>query len=535
MATSLAIKNMIQQPKPYKLEPKNLQPDSLNGRTFTSFFSYGFNWIYSPSEKISWHTEIRYPLTPRTLWDKWQDKKQIIGVRFGKLTEYAMIDIDRKSPYHPFNSISGFDSILKALESIGLNKCIVVRSSGSEGIHLYYPLEYSVSTFSLACAIRQALTEHRLEIASGTLETFPNTKSFDCEYNAHRLPLQNGSYVLRDDFIPLHNQVDRFIDTWLDIAEHQDLELLLDKMAIAKELYKPRYANNAKLNDWRQELETIMATGWQGSGETNQIIFKVCEYARVFLGYSELTQIVNWVTDKVTQLKGFKEHCNHQTDLLRRVRDWSKWILDHRFPMQSKQAKEQITVKKRETQREATLQRIKDSANSIHDRGINDLSIRAIAQTIAKQAGCSIKTLYNHLSLWHPEHRNAVTANSIDNTAELEAVIQYQETAKSESQSTVTQDPYEVLERDSNNAISLKFVASGFQPLPTAVKPTQAPPQNGEAPHKNPSQNKAFFDGIKIKLLEAKIANRQQGRIDASVLLEIEALKREIELIKNQI
>lgn len=516
---------MIHDARPAKLQPKALLPESSIGNTFASFFPYYFNWIYSPSNKIAWHTETRYPLTPRTLWEKHQDSRQIIGVRFGNLTEYAMIDIDRKSPYHPFNSISNYDTILKAMSSIGLNGSICIRSSGSEGIHLYFPLEYQVNTFKLACAMRYALEAHRLEIANATLETFPNTKGYDCEYNAHRLPLQNGSYILRDDFVPLTNKVERFIDRWFDVASCQDLELLLDQMAIAKNLHKPKFANNAKLNDWRQELESIISTGWQSKGETNQIVFKVCEYARVFLGYSDLTKLVNWVTDKVTQMNGFNQHCQHKHDILKRVRDWSKWVLDHRFPMQDKKSKEDITVKKREAQREETLQRIKEVANSLYDRHGHSLTIRAMAQAIAKQAHCSVATLYDHLALWHPEHRDTVTANTIDSTAELQAVTLQQETAKNESQTAVTQTHYEVLELGSSNQKSLKFAASTFEPLPHAVASQPV------APPKNPS----FFANIKIGLLESKIAHRRSGRIDANVLLEIESLESEIREIKSKI
>lgn len=523
-------KLMIHDARPARLQPNALLPVSSTASTFSSLFPYYFNWIYSPSNKIAWYTETKYPLSPRTLWDKHQNKQQIIGVRFGKQTEYAMLDIDRKSPYHPSNSTASYDRILQAMESIGLNGSICIRSSGSEGIHLYFPLEYSVNTFSLACAIRSTLEEHKLEIANGTLETFPNTKAYDCEYNGHRLPLQNGSYVLRDDLSPLHNDVDRFLDQWFVNAECQDLELLIEKMAIAKANHKPKFANSAKLNDWRQELELIISEGWTGTGQTNELLFKVCEYARVFLGYSDLTALTNWVTDKVTQMNGFKKYCQHQTEILRRVRDWGKWVLDHRFPMQDKKSKEDITVRKRETQREETLQRIKEVSASLRERN-GDMTIRAMANAIASQAHCSVATLYNHLALWHPEHRDTVTANTIDSTAELQAVTLQQETAKNESQSTATQNHYEVLERGSNNAESLKFVASTFQPLPMNFAST---PETIQTP-RTPPQNPSFFANIKIKLLESKIANRRSGRIDSIVLLEIEQLENEIREIKSKI
>lgn len=522
---------MIHHTRPARLQPNSLLPVLSVANTFSGFFPYLFNWIYSPSQKIDWYTETRYPLTSRSLWDKHQDKKQVVGVRFGKQTTYAMIDIDRKSPYHPFNSTAKFDSVLQALQSIGLMEAIVIRSSGSEGIHLYYPLPYQVNSFSLACGIRSALLSHNLEVSNGIIESFPNTKGYDCEFNAHRLPLQNGSYILRNDFAPSSNDVNVFCDRWSSASEWQDLELLVNSCAIARENYKPKYATSGKLNDWRKELEDIMNVGWTGAGETNQILFKTCEYARVFMGFDDLSSLVGWVTDKVTQLNGFKSFCHHQSDLLRRVRDWGKWVLDHRFPMQNNKAKEVIAVKKRESQREETLQRIKDIANSLSDRHDGTMTIRAMAQAIAKQAACSIKTLYNNLALWHPEHKDTITATTIDSQRELQAVTQSQETAKNQSESTVTQTRYEVLGDGSNNAESLKIETSGFQPVENYFGSTN----ETSKPDTTPPAKQAFFDGIKIKLLESKIANRRSGRLDAIVLLEIESLEREIQQIKSKI
>lgn len=498
--------------KPSKLSPNRLLPVSSIGNTFSSFFPYLFNWIYTPRQKIDWYTETRYPLTSRILWEKHQDNRQIIGVRFGDQTEYCMIDIDRKSPNHPLNSSKNFDLVLKACASIGLLEPLMVRSSASEGLHLYFPLSYQVNTFSLACALRYTLESHRLEIASGILETFPNTKAYNSEYNAHRLPLQDGSYLVRNDLYPITNSIETFCSKWFDVAECQDLELLTEQMAIARALHKPKHVNTAKLNDWKDELETILSQGWTGSGQTNDLLHKVAQYARVFIGFTDLDRLINWVTDKVTQLNGFNQFCGHKADLLRRVRDWCKWVMNRNYPMGDKEAGEEMAQKFREKQREETAQRIKEAANSLSDRNGDTMPIRQMAKAIAKQARCSQSTLYANLSLWHPEHKDCVTPNINDSQADLELTNQQQETARSESTSTVTHNHYEVLARDSTPPNSSKFDTPPFQPLTPVAR---------------------LMHSAKIKLLEAQILARQQGRPTSTSLQEIEQFKAQIANLKS--
>jgi hypothetical protein len=470
-------------------------------------------------------------LTARTLYEKHQDKRQNIGVRFGAMTSYCMIDIDRRSPNHPYNSSANFNKVLNAIADIGLYEYLCIRSSGSEGIHLYYPIEHQVKTFDLACALRNTLEKHGLEVANGVLECFPNTKAYNSEYNAHRLPLQDASYILQHDFHPQTNDLEKFCNLWDRAAPCQDLEMLLDSFETARNSYKANHKSNAKLNDWKDELEYILAQGWTGDGQTNDLLHKVAQYGRVFLGFADLDRLINWVTDKVTQMNGFKQFCGHKADLLRRVRDWCKWVFTRNYPMGDKEAGEEMAQKFREKQREETAQRIREAANSLGDRNDSTMPIRQMAKAIAKQAGCSQSTLYKNLSLWHPEHKDSVTANVIDSQADLELANQQQETARNESTSTVTHNHYEVLANASTPPNSLKFAAPSFQPPDhVALKP-----ENLTQKVETPLKNAPFFATIKIKLLESKIHNRRSGRLSSEVLLEIEQLEAEIRKIKSEI
>ncbi len=506
---------------PSKLSPHNLLPVSQVGNVFASFFPYLFQWIHTPRDKRDWHTETKYPLSARTLWDKHQDSRQIIGVRFGDLTEYCMIDIDRNSPNHPLNSIANFDRILKACYAIGLDGSILIRSSASEGVHIYFPLEDKVKTFSLACGLRKTLEEHGFELASGILETFPNTKSYNSEYTGHRLPLQDGSYICRDDVSPITNSVERFVDLWMARSECNDLEKLTEFCDAARAAYKPKFINTKKLNDWRAELETTIEQGWTGHKQTNSLLFKIAEYGRVFLGYTDIDRLCKYVTDTALEANGFRQFSNHVFDLLQRARDWSKWVFEHRFPMQSKEGKQIVITGIREKKKAETIQRIRDAANTISDRTNDDLTIKKLANAIAKMAGCSLATLYKNLSLWHPDYKDTVTANFIDSEPDLALANQLQETAKSESQHTVTQTHYEVFAMGSSPEESSKFATPPFQAAP---QPTAAPPRR-------PS----FFVQTEIKLLEGKIAMKLTGRTTADELREVEDLRARILVLKRSL
>ena len=91
----------------------------------------------------------------------------ILGKRFGKLTNYLMIDIDINSPFHPRNG--GIEKILAAMESLGLCRFLLIRSSDSEGIHIYFPLAEPVSAWGIACATHASAHRSRCRHRRGHL------------------------------------------------------------------------------------------------------------------------------------------------------------------------------------------------------------------------------------------------------------------------------------------------------------------------------------------------------------------------------
>ncbi|PZO13834.1 MAG: hypothetical protein DCF25_15545, partial [Leptolyngbya foveolarum] len=193
-------------------------------------------WLAQPSwspillTQRGWQTVInpsgkKVPLVLGTIESHYRRAVAILGKRFGRLTNYLMIDVDINSLFHPRNG--GLKPILDAMDALGLCRYLLVRSSASGGLHIYFPLAEPVSSWGLACAAHAALTAHGVEIIGGQCELFPNKKSFNAEHNGHRLPLQNGSFLLDDDFSCISNEKACFVNYWKTAATHQDNETLL--------------------------------------------------------------------------------------------------------------------------------------------------------------------------------------------------------------------------------------------------------------------------------------------------------------------
>ena len=413
------------------LEPKSLTTTELTAQTFASFFPYSWNFIYAKNidrtSKPEWKTETRYPITGRRLYDYWADNETLIGVRFDNQTEYALLDIDKGSPYHPSNNYTQFKTVLQALEEIGLVRPLIVQSSHSEGLHIYYPLWQEVPSFGIACAIKACLQKNNCEIAAGVIETFPNTKKYDSEYNGHRLPLQTGSYLLDNDFQIVGRDIIQFVETWLTVQEHQDLDLLNQAIAEAKANYQPP-KDNRKPIKWREDLEKQIEAGWTGQGQSNQLLYLMGKYARVFLGCEQDEAIAEYITKTARAAAGFIKFCGDIKRLEQKAKDIAKWCLKHHFPFGSKKGEqtqnesENTEIQKAQKQAER-LERIRTSVNELNKTGEMPETIRGMAQAIAKSAKVSVETLYENKQLWHPEFTETSNSPNTNNSSPSPIVI----------------------------------------------------------------------------------------------------------------
>ena len=425
-------------------KPPPLPADPI-GAKFCKFFNHPWNFIIAPvptaGEKTQWTTENRYPLMPRNLWEMYLDQKCILGLRFGVETRYALIDIDRDSPYHPDNNSENFRAVVGAAENIGLCRYMLVRSSESGGLHVYFFLPEPVPTFGLACAIKFALLDEGLQLGGGQLEIFPNVKAYNknkpSNYNAHRLPLQAGSYLLDADLQPVTNDISHFLDVASMHTISQDMEELKEAIAVAVPRQKATSYNRSalgKAQEWKQHLESRIKQGWTGSAQTNDLLKDIVCYGIVWKHLSS-SALINYVVETATNAPGYREYCSHQHQIRQRAAEWVQVTESNQFytpycsfPQRlatysetygevanSGAANNVVPFRNAINQERSAMaiERVKKAiahleATSILPSAATTRAL-AIAQTTKALFGTTVSktTLHkpNYLALWHPKYR----------------------------------------------------------------------------------------------------------------------------------
>jgi hypothetical protein len=243
---------------------------------------------------------------------------QIFGKRFGMLTNYLMLDIDAGSLYHPRNG--GLQPILAAIKKLGLCRCLIIQSSDSTGIHLYFPLSAAVNSWALASAAHAVLSAAGIQITGGQCELFPNKKALGAQHNGHRLPLQQGSYLLNDDYAIVSNSKADFLQQWQLAASDQDTDTLTQALTAKTPLPAQHRAYTGALPP----------IAWTAFGDSNEVMKALVNYGDRYLGLKNVVDLAEWIIVVAPQLPGFAQFASQESkdDLLRR--NWAyRWAKSH--------------------------------------------------------------------------------------------------------------------------------------------------------------------------------------------------------------
>ncbi|MBD2078475.1 hypothetical protein H6G01_00865, partial [Leptolyngbya sp. FACHB-17] len=300
----------------------------------------------------------------------------------------------------------------------GICRTILIRSSWSEGLHLYIPLPHAVQTFGLAQAIKQCLEAQGLTIAPGQLEVFPNCKAYAIpgtytEYNAHRLPLQpnSGSCLLDDDYNPISHDLGQFFQQWDIAAAGQDLSELTSAIAISRTNNRNRRKRHTTIvEDWLQDLRAEIQEGWTGYGQTNHLLKTIACHGVVFEGLKG-DALAQYVLETATNLPGYEEWCQHQHEIRMRSTVWARSAENYYWALGSDPKRlgnahgdeGEKVVPFNVLRSEDAQRRIKAVVSRLEQEGQFPSTATARAKLIAAE-GISTRTLYNHLELWHPIH-----------------------------------------------------------------------------------------------------------------------------------
>jgi hypothetical protein len=386
-------------------------PANPHGARIAEIFTYGWSWIEAPLDQhqldTAWKTNSKYRLKPRVLWSRWQDTSSVIGVRFGSSTRYAMLDIDVNSPY-----IDQVDNILGALETIGIVRTVPIRSSWSGGLHIYCPLPQEFPTFGVACALKQCLEAQGFHLAPGELEAFPNVKSYGkfwekefTEYNGHRLPLQpgTGSCVLGSDLQPIPGGYDLavFLAMWDNAVLLNDSEAIAEAISVARANRRARRRRATGLaEEWKADLERIIAEGWTGHGQTNDLLKDIATYGRVFerLAGNDLADYIERIAES---RPGYDRWCQHRHEIHRKAYQWALSVTNYYWPLGSTPLRDRTRLGVNQARAEDARERISAAVREL--RFEIGLSVTQLGERLVQMARCSLQTLYRHRDLWHPQ------------------------------------------------------------------------------------------------------------------------------------
>jgi hypothetical protein len=391
---------------------------------FLSLFPHRFDYIWSNHGiQPQWRTESRHPLH-NSLIDQ---AANLYGVRFGKDTRYAMIDIDSGSPYHPRTDPLAIDRMVAALEPLGIIAACKVSSSYSKGLHLYFPLAGDFPSWKIATAIDALLTAAGFQICKGWLEIFPNARtSPDQLYAAHRLPMQAGSYVLNEDYEPIGHTHDRFVSTWR-WAEQRNTVTERTLNHVLKFYKRRNYTITARGAKFLQDLDAEIERGWTGHGQTNVILGRIAMRGRCFGHILEgtdaltLRQLIKYIVRTAIALPGYTDWCKHQGELEKKAEHWARSAMAKYWPYgigkDDSAAGENGTEDLRSSnpwnqlQRELARDRIRYAVYDMLDQGTLPDGVLERVNAIASY-GVGGHTLYQHTDLWHPNQVSNERINS---------------------------------------------------------------------------------------------------------------------------
>jgi len=394
---------------------------------FLALFPHRFDYIWAehPASNASaeWKSENRHPLSDRLI----DQGAYLYGVRFGKSTNYSLIDIDRQSQYHPARDPQAIKRLIDALEPLGLVAAVICTSSYSGGLHLYFPFEQPQKTWQVAIALQTLLENEGFQIALGQLELFPNAKAYVKDqpslYAAHRLPLQVGSYLLNDDLQPIYSTRDTFVERW-QFAQQRNAINAEQIDWVIKAARRQQYRLSGKADKYLNDLNAEIEIGWTDFGQTNYLLGRIAMRSYVFghvLYAAQPLEGKALVTDIIrvaTSLPGYEQWCRHQNEIEKRAEEWA----------QSVEASHYFHYKHRRKLHKANSDIAEPTWNQQQQKEARDRIKAAIADLLENEAlpptatarfqkltayGIGGSSLYRHRDLWHPVHLQPVE-NSVE-------------------------------------------------------------------------------------------------------------------------
>jgi hypothetical protein len=391
--------------------------------SFLALFPHRYDFIWvphsRPGEAVNWQTERRYPLSDRQL----NQGSTLYGVRFGSKTSYTLLDIDQGSLYHPERDPFAIRRMIEALEPLGIVSYVTCTSSYSGGLHLYVPFEEPQSSWQLSISLVTLLENAGFHLQPGQLEVFPNPKPYRSDgsfslFNAHRLPLQIGSYLLNDDFQPMWSDRTVFVQHWNFARSRNTVNAALTKRVL-KQYKRHPFRISGKADQYLNDLNAEIELGWTGPGQTNRLLGRITMRSYVFhhilTGGQPLTgsALVDEIVRVARSLPGYSDWCRHQHELEHRAEEWARCIENsHYFHYGEMCGKYKAPIKEtvvenlpnwNHQQSESAREKIRSAIVDLLEKGVlPSAATQRFKVLLEYRIGGG--SLYRHKDLWHPHH-----------------------------------------------------------------------------------------------------------------------------------
>lgn len=262
-------------------------------------------------------------------------------------------------------------------------------------------------------------------IRPGQLELFPNPKPYRDDgmfslFNAHRLPLQIGSYLLNADFQPMWSDRTTFVQHWQFARSRNEINATTIKRVL-KQFKRQTFRISGKADKYLNDLNAEIELGWTGQGQTNRLLGRIAMRSYVF--HHVLTSgkpltgqaLVSEIVQVAQSLPGYLEFCRHQHEIGHRAEEWARCVeSSHYFHYGDASGKYKAQVKKAENQIvefPKWNQQQSQSARSKIQSAIADLLEKDALPSAATgrfkkllQYRIGGGSLYRHKDLWHPQY-----------------------------------------------------------------------------------------------------------------------------------
>ena len=266
---------------------------------FMLFVDSGFNqsfWKKSLSGG-NWYMEKK-PITRKDV-ENHLNERYWVGVR-RKNTPYFILDIDVHSEEAAATRNSRVEKVISCFDE----KPLMIQSSSSGGVHMYYFLDKSYSVEKVQEVVKRVLGTNGVDLAYGKIELYPSYKT------PVRLPLGKDSFLLNNNLETLGIEKKEATRRILEYRLETKNLFSLDKLDIDTRYIVPRknstvvldnnllYSNN--VYTYLPDTQSLWENGLTESGTRNKAVMLLVDDC-FKAGMSEdnaYTRIANWLAEK---------------------------------------------------------------------------------------------------------------------------------------------------------------------------------------------------------------------------------------------